>query len=52
MRIDGLFELKRAGKKIARSGQVRIRIGEPVTFPPDAAPEQIARELQTLVAEL
>jgi long-chain acyl-CoA synthetase len=52
MRIDGLFELKRAGKKIARSGQVRIRIGPPVTFPPDVTPEQIARELQTLVMEL
>jgi long-chain acyl-CoA synthetase len=52
MRIDGLFELKQAGKKFARPGQVRIRIGEPVTFPPDAAPEQIARELQTMVSEL
>jgi long-chain acyl-CoA synthetase len=51
MRIDGLFELKRAGKKFARTGQLRIRVGHPVTFPPGAAPE-IARELQTLVAEL
>ena len=52
MRIDGLFELKRAGKKFARYGQVRMLIGEPVTFLPDANPEQIARDLQTIVAEL
>ena len=52
MRIDGLFELQLAGKKFARSGQVQITIGRPVTFSPDATPEQVARELQTLVAEL
>jgi long-chain acyl-CoA synthetase len=52
IRIDGLFQLKQAGKKYARPGQVLIKIGRPITFPPDAAPEQIARELQSIVAEL
>jgi len=52
MRIDGLFELKQAGKKFARPGQVRIRIGAPVEFPRGSAPEEIARDLQNRVQEL
>jgi len=32
MRIDGLFELKQAGKRFARPGQVRVIIGEPVRY--------------------
>jgi len=52
MRIDGLFELKRAGQKIARPGKIRIRIGKPIQFRMDAAPETIAGELQFKVQEL
>jgi long-chain acyl-CoA synthetase len=52
MRIDGLFEVKKAGRKFAWPGEVRIKIGRPVTFPPDAAPETIAAELQKVVAAL
>jgi long-chain acyl-CoA synthetase len=52
MRIDGLFELKQAGKKFARPYQVRIRIGAPVTFAPASDPEKIARDLQKKVEEL
>ena len=43
MRIDGLFELKKAGKKFARPGQVRVTIGVPVRFPPESDPAWIAR---------
>jgi long-chain acyl-CoA synthetase len=46
IRIDGLFELKRAGKKFTRPGQVKVRIGAPVQFPLGTDPEWIARELQ------
>jgi long-chain acyl-CoA synthetase len=46
IRIDGLFELKRAGKHFAWPGQVRVKIGPPMTFPQDSDPERIARELQ------
>ena len=52
MRIDGLFELKQAGKKFAWPGQIRVKIGVPVRFPADSDPQWIARELQTKVEQL
>ncbi|MGA8151790.1 MAG: AMP-binding protein [Terriglobales bacterium] len=52
MRIDGLFERKRAGKKFAWPGQIKVKIGTPLRFPAESHPERIARELQTKVEEL
>jgi long-chain acyl-CoA synthetase len=52
MRIDGLFALKQAGKKFARPGQVKVKIGAPVQFEPGSNPEWIARELQKMVEQL
>jgi long-chain acyl-CoA synthetase len=52
MRIDGLFERKRAGKKFAWPGQIRVKIGRPVQFPPGSDPESIAGKLQKKVEEL
>lgn len=52
MRIDGLFELKQAGKKFARPYRVHIKIGAPVTFAPASDPEKIAHDLQKKVEEL
>jgi long-chain acyl-CoA synthetase len=52
MRIDGLFERKKAGKKYALPGKIKVRIGDPVRFESDADPEEIARELRDRVAEL
>ncbi|MFZ0416051.1 MAG: AMP-binding protein, partial [Candidatus Acidiferrales bacterium] len=52
MRIDGLFELKQAGKKVARAGDVRVTIGAPVSFDATTDAETIARELERRVAEL
>jgi long-chain acyl-CoA synthetase len=52
MRIDGLFELKQRGKKIARPYQISVRIGEAVYFSPDSDPEQIAAELKNRVEQL
>ena len=52
MRIDGLFELKKAKKKFALPGTIRVKIGAPIRFPGDIAPEQIAAELQTAVEDL
>jgi long-chain acyl-CoA synthetase len=46
MRIDGLFEVKQAGKKFTRPDQVKVKIGAPVQFEPGTDPEWIARELQ------
>ncbi len=52
MRIDGLFEVKQAGKKFAAPGKIQVRIGKPMHFAPDADPEQITRALQEAVENL
>jgi len=52
VRIDGLFELKQAGKKFARPGRVKVRIGAPVQYEPGSDAEWIARELQTKMENL
>ncbi len=52
IRIDGLFELKQAGKKYAAPGKIRVTIGSPIRFESSQDPQQIARELQRIVVEL
>ena len=52
MRIDGLFELKKAGKRFAPPGRIQVGIGKPVQFPAVADPEEIARELRRIVEGL
>jgi len=52
MRIDGLFEIKNAGKKFAAPGKIQVRIGKPVQFTPETGPEEIARALQEAVQNL
>jgi long-chain acyl-CoA synthetase len=52
MRIDGLFEIKNAGKKFAPPGKIQVRIGKPIQFPPETDPEEIARALQKAVENL
>lgn len=52
MRIDGLFPFKIAKKHYAPPHAVQVRIGDPVRFEPGADPEEIAKELQNIVAGL
>ncbi len=52
MRIDGLFEIKNAGKKFAPPGKIQVRIGKPLQFSPETDPEEIARELQKAIETL
>ncbi len=52
IRIDGLFELKKAKKKFAPPGKIQVKIGVPVRFPRGRAPEWIAAELQKAVESL
>jgi long-chain acyl-CoA synthetase len=52
LKIDGLFELKRGNRMMARPGQVRVTIGEPVRFAGDRDVNEITRELERRVAEL
>lgn len=52
MRIDGLFEVKQAGRNFAWPCQIKLSIGEPIQFPQDSDPEWIAEQLRAKVAEL
>ena len=52
MRIDGLFEVKQAGRRFAAPWKISVRIGEPMRFPPGTDPEKIAIELQEAVERL
>ena len=52
MRIDGLFEYKKAGKKFAPPWKISVRIGNPVKFSEGMNAAAIAAELQERVAAL
>jgi long-chain acyl-CoA synthetase len=52
MRIDGLFEVKQAGRKFAAPGKIRVKIGEPIKFSPGSDASQIAEELRETVRAL
>jgi long-chain acyl-CoA synthetase len=49
MRILGLFEAKRAGKRFAAPWKICVRIGQPMKFEPGTDPAQIAAALQKAV---
>ena len=52
MRIDGLFAVKRSGRKFARSGEITVRIGKLLSVSPGVAPEQVAHDLQEAIQRL
>jgi long-chain acyl-CoA synthetase len=52
MRIVGLFEVKQAGRKTARPGEIHVRIGQPMNFAAGCDPGQIALDLQRAVEAL
>ena len=52
MRIDGLFELRQAGRKTALPGQIRVTFGAPIRFAAEDTPEAITSVLQQRVAAL
>jgi long-chain acyl-CoA synthetase len=52
MRLDGVWQMKREHRRLAHIGEITVRIGAPVTFPPGTAPEEIARQLESLVRSL
>ncbi len=49
MRIDGLFEVKNAGRRFAAPWKISVRIGEPMKFMRGTDPQEIAAELQRAV---
>jgi long-chain acyl-CoA synthetase len=52
MRIDGLFEVKQAGRRFAAPWRIRVRIGTPMQFAPGTEPQEIAALLQKAVTDL
>ena len=52
MRIDGLWELKKADRHFAWPGEVSLIIGEPVTYSPQQNPEDVATDLAERVRAL
>jgi long-chain acyl-CoA synthetase len=46
IRIDGLFELKQSGRRIARSGQLKVMIGKPLRFTLETPAEEITNHLE------
>jgi len=52
MRIDGLFEVKQAGRKFAAPWRIRVWIGAPMKFETGTEPEKIAAQVQAAVEGL
>jgi long-chain acyl-CoA synthetase len=52
MFLDGLADLKRENRTLARPEHVRVSIGRPVRFEPTQDSQEIARELERQVREL
>jgi long-chain acyl-CoA synthetase len=52
MRLDGVWQMKREGRRLAHSGEITVHIAAPVTFPPGTPPEEVASRLRELVASL
>jgi len=46
LRIDGLFEMKLSGRKIARRGELKVLIGKPLRFSPETPAEEITNQLE------
>ncbi len=52
MRLDGVWGMKRQRRRLAHLGEISVRIGAPVTFPPGMAADQIAEALESAVRSL
>jgi long-chain acyl-CoA synthetase len=52
LRLDGVWQMKQQRRRLARAGEIIIRIGAPVRFKEGSSPADIAAELQMLVRSL
>ncbi len=52
MRLDGVWQMKRQRRRLAHVGEITVRIGALVTFPPATPADEIARTLESLVRSL
>jgi long-chain acyl-CoA synthetase len=49
MRLDGVWQMKKEGRRLADLGEIKVHIGEPVKFAAGTPPEEIAKRLEILV---
>jgi long-chain acyl-CoA synthetase len=52
MRLDGVWGMKRQRRRLARIGEITVRIGAPINFPHGTAADQIAETLESAVRSL
>jgi long-chain acyl-CoA synthetase len=52
IRIDGLFEMKLAGRRIARPSELKVMIGKPLRFSPETPAEEITSQLESITWSL
>ena len=52
IRIDGLYELKMSGRKLARRGELKVMIGKPLRFPAETPVEEITSLLEHITWSL
>ncbi len=52
MRIDGLYGMKMAGRKIARPGELTVVVGKPMRFAAETPAEEITREIERVTWQL
>ncbi len=52
MRLDGVWQMKKEHRRLARLGEITVHIGAAVTFPPNTPAEEITRQLQSIVSSL
>ena len=52
MRMDGVWQMKREARRLARPGEITLRIGAPVSFERGTSADEIARTLRSLVSSL
>jgi len=52
MRMDGVWQMRREGRRLAHLGEITLRVGQPVNFPLGTAPEESARKLEMAVRSL
>jgi long-chain acyl-CoA synthetase len=52
MRLDGVWQMKREGRRLAHIGEISVHIGARLTFPAGSKPDGIARMLEARVLNL
>ncbi|MGB2592007.1 MAG: AMP-binding protein [Candidatus Acidiferrum sp.] len=52
MRLDGVWQMKREHRRLAHIGEIIVHIGKPIVFPSETPPEEVARQLESIVQGL